>query len=560
MKIDNRTIKSYIFFGAIAGSVVYFCLCGIKTLNPFNYDWILNIYHDSTLSFWGWIFYEKSPISEGLFSCVDMSYPHALSIIFSDTIVPFAIVLKPIVRTFLEEHTIIQYIGAWSLTCYILQGIFAAIFFYKSTRNSLARLIGIFIMCLSPTMVQRLFMHNTLVAQWLILAAMCICIYRYELGNKRYVMWVILYVIAVSTHIYFVPIISLILIPEMFYEVISNRKNLRPAIITGILCLTTSIAVVFILGGFSTEISDADQAWSYTILYKYSSNLMTWFIPLGNSLFIPDLPSMGEEYEGYAYLGLGMILAVILAISILIILKKNKDKMFENKSALLCLIFCLLLSVIIGIGPRITFFDKELLNINLPGGVDYFFAIFRSIGRFIWVAYYIIIGGSISLVAEKGSEIVIRGKNVGVKLINFTLIVILFLQIIDLSPMVINKRDTLKNIQAWETKMSSNRWEEVKDNFDYVYIISADMVCSPSQEAYSMYMYAYYNDMKLTSSYFAHMNDTLKNESIQYYEDILQGNARKRTLYWFENDEYYENAKSHIHCEVIDGYRVGWVE
>lgn len=75
-----------------------------------------------------------------------------------------------------------------------------------------------------------------------------------------------------------------------------------------------------------------------------------------------------------------------------------------------------------------------------------------------------------------------------------------------------------------------------------------------------MYMYAYNNDLKLTSSFFAHMNDTLKNESLQYYDDLVNGKAKERTLYWFENEHYYDVAVNYIHCETIDGYFVGWVE
>ena len=55
-------LKKHVFIGGILGAVIYICLCGVKTLNPFNYDWMLNVYHDSTLSFLGWIFYEKAPV------------------------------------------------------------------------------------------------------------------------------------------------------------------------------------------------------------------------------------------------------------------------------------------------------------------------------------------------------------------------------------------------------------------------------------------------------------------------------------------------------------------
>lgn len=552
-------IRKYALLGAVCGIIVYIILCGFKTLNPFNYDWILNIYHDSTLSFLGWIFYEKAPYADGLFSCLDMSYPHSMSIIFSDAIAPFAIVLKPIVRAIIHEHTIFQYLGLWSLTCYMLQGGFSALLFYKTTENLIGRLVGIIICCFSPIMMQRLFVHNTLLAQWMILAALCICVYQNQLQGKKYLLWVLLFGAASMTHLYFVPMLALIFVPEMLYEITVNKK-LKTPILTGLISLAFSLGVVALLGGFSSEISDADQAWSYTVLYKYSSNLMTGIISLGNSLLWPDLPSMKEEYEGFAYLGAGLIFGLLCFIVIAIYLKIMGKAIINNRVATIYSCVCIFISFIIGVGPKLTFFNYEIMNFNLPTALDYFFAIFRSIGRFTWVAYYIVIVGIISFLANRYNEIVttIRGKKIS--WINFALVVVLIVQIIDLSPMIMSKRDALNNDKKWQTQMTSERWEEIEDEFDYIFIITAHLTSYPSQEAYSMYLYAYENDMKLTSSYFAHKNDTLQRNSEQYYEEILNGDARQGVLYWFENEEYYLSARNYIHCEKIDGYYVGWVE
>ena len=155
--MKKRSLYKWSLLGGMIGALTYVCICGVKTLNPYNYDWILNVYHDSTLSFLGCIFYDKASYAEGVFSCINMSYPHQLSIIFTDAIVPFAVVLKPFFRLFAREHQIIQYLGIWSIVCYVLQGAFAAILFRKTVKNETVCFIGIIILCLSPTMVQRLY-------------------------------------------------------------------------------------------------------------------------------------------------------------------------------------------------------------------------------------------------------------------------------------------------------------------------------------------------------------------------------------------------------------------
>ena len=553
----GASLKHYLVIGSAIGAIVYFILCGFRTLNPFDYDWILNIYHDSTLSFWGWIFYAKAPISDGVFSFVDMSFPHKLSLIFTDAIALFAILLKPILGALLSKHTIFQYIGIWSFSCYILQGFFASLLFYKTTENNFGRIVGIIVMCFSPIMSQRLFMHNTLVAQWLILAALSLCAYSNELGKKRYYLWVLLFVLATLTHLYYVPMLALIFVPKMIHEIITEHKFMS-SLITSLLSIVLSLCVIALLGGFSTEISDADQAWSYSVLYMYSSNVMTGIIPLGYSLFLPERPTMHGEYEGFAYLGLGIIIAIICAFVLIIVLIVKKKKIVYDKTAFLCSFLSIVLSLVIGIGPIVSVFDKIIFQINLPGIIDYFFAIFRSIGRFIWVAYYIIITLTISFIANINRKILT--SRIGIILIDVLLGIVLLFQVVDLFPMVKTKRDSLSNIAKWDTKMVSGRWEEIKDRFDYIYIITSNITSYPSQEAYSMYMYAFFNDLKLTSSYFAHINDTLYNDSLQYYDDIVTGKARERTLYWFENSDYYNQAGNWIHCETIDGYYVGWVE
>lgn len=75
-----------------------------------------------------------------------------------------------------------------------------------------------------------------------------------------------------------------------------------------------------------------------------------------------------------------------------------------------------------------------------------------------------------------------------------------------------------------------------------------------------MVMYAWQHNLKLTSCFFAHQNDVLQEESERYYEDICSGNPDQDAIYWFEKEEYMENAAKYLHCEELDGYYIGWSE
>ncbi len=547
-------MRRWLFAGGLIGAVVFFMMCGFRILNPFYYKWIFNAYHDSILSFFGWIFYEKTPINEALFGIYDLSYPHELSIIFSDVIIPFAVLLKPICKLFLPEGIVFQYIGLWSLTCYVLQGMFAALLFFKCAGRRAARFTGILMMCLSPCMAQRLFFHNTLTAHWLIVAALCICAYRDELGKKRYAAWVGLMTFSASIHLYFVPMLAIMMVFDMLYDVIQNRSMRYPLAVLAA-SLVCSVALVAVLGGFSTEVSDADQAWSYGILYKYSSNLLTWINPLGYSRFLPELPQMEEEYEGYGYLGLGMLALVFLSFSLLMFKKRRHGTIWENKAKAGCFFGCIAVSFLLASGPRITMGNRVLVSIPLPWFLDYVFAIFRSIGRFIWIAYYMLIAGAVCVTDQYGKEIIKNDRSIAAVFFSLAM-----LQAADLSPMIAQKHAVISGNDGWESEIKDEKWAELARTHKYVYIITAYIGSRPNNHTYSMVMYAWQHNLKLTSCFFAHQNDVLQEESERYYEDICSGNPDQDAIYWFEKEEYMENAAKYLHCEELDGYYIGWSE
>lgn len=292
-------------------------------------------------------------------------------------------------------------------------------------------------MCLSPCMAQRLFFHNTLTAHWLILAALCICVYRDGLGKKRYAAWVGLMTFSASIHLYFVPMLAVIMLFDMLYDMIQNRSILCPlaSLAASLVC---SVALVAVLGGFSTEVSDADQAWSYGILYKYSSNLLTLMNPLGYSRFLPELPQMEEEYEGYGYLGLGALVLLSFSFILLLAKKKREGRIWNNKAKVWCFLGCIAVSFLLASGPRVTIGSRVLVSIPLPWFLDYVFAIFRSIGRFIWIAYYMLLAGAVCVTDRYGKELLKNDKWLSVVFLSLAM-----LQTADLSQDVILSSQSL---------------------------------------------------------------------------------------------------------------------
>lgn len=551
----GNSFRRWILIGGSIGILFFLMLCGVNVLNPFFYDWLLcGEGEDRAVSFYGWIFYEKTPWTDSLFGSFDSTYPYELSLIFSDAVVPFAILFKLLFGMIIPDGTVTQYLGIWACTCYVLQGIFSALIVRKIINNFWIRILGIFLLCASPMMIQRLFEHNTLVAHWVILSAFCLFIYRKELGRKKYILWPILMMTSTSIHIYFLVIISIVMAFELLDDILKN-KNIIVPVLTGVISILCSLFTIWGLGGFSSEISQADPFWGYSVLYEYSSNLNTFFNSDGNSLFLPALPHGPGEYEGYGYLGLGaLILTAIASIVFLVNLKEKKDWIRNNAIDIGCVFGCFIVSVMMAVGPKVTLFGHTLFTIPLPQISDFFFATIRSIGRFIWIAAYMLIIIALYVIDKYGIRKLKR------KSVPLVVVVLLIVQLLDLSPAIYKKHMKYAN-QEWESLIQDKIWQELADSHDYVYAIPASATNGlPGSFSTSMMIYVYKNNLKISSTRIAHPSEVLEESSYKYMDDVLAGNPKKDVIYWFANEEYMKQASKYLHTEVIDGFCIGWVE
>lgn len=95
---------------------------------------------------------------------------------------------------------------------------------------------------------------------------------------------------------------------------------------------------------------------------------------------------MPQQYEGYAYLGLGIML--LLGASLLIsIFPVLKSKSYRHKQ-LWPLVAVVFFSVLFAITNKVTYHENTLFTIKLPEIIIKFGGIFRASGRFIWILYY----------------------------------------------------------------------------------------------------------------------------------------------------------------------------
>jgi hypothetical protein len=189
---------------------------------------------------------------------------------------------------------------------------------------------------------------------------------------------------------------------------------------------------------------------------KYSMNLLSLVDPMHFSRWLPDIPILAGQYEGFAYLGLGMI---ALGVCVLVDLALSRFRGGIGRASIPLALVAIALFVfavgsVVAIGPHV------LLDAPIRGPV---LGLFRSSGRFVWVPYYAIV-----------LWIVVRTANrLGATGAAMVLAIVLFVQIADFSDAharIARLRLTADDAPAG-TLLDDPRWSELAAGRDHLTLL-----------------------------------------------------------------------------------------
>lgn len=144
----------------------------------------------------------------------------------------------------------------------------------------------------------------------------------------------------------------------------------------------------YVLGGFSTRADSNDAG-----LGAYSFNLNGFFNEKGYSRFFDALPMYDElQYEGFAYLGLGIfVLLIVTAVFCVVVLTKKKEGCMKKKWAEIVVGMLVVVGLVVfAASPVVTWNDKLLFILTDSSTLTRYWSIFRSTGRIIWPVNYLI--------------------------------------------------------------------------------------------------------------------------------------------------------------------------
>lgn len=438
----------------LLGLAAFLLVVGPAPLDPGNIAWLSE--SDAATNYLGWAFYRDSPWSWPLAANPAYGMDIAGSVMMADANPLLALPFK-LLSPLLPEP--FQYFGWWLLACFLLQTLFAQGVATRITAHREQRLAIVALFLFAPCFLIRIAtpatFHMTLCGQWQILAA--IWLYLSPGLRRRAPGWALLLTVAALTHPYLLAMVAAIWGADLIRALLARRMPLGAILGGAALALSLPAAAAWLTGIFwlaragDGAVRGMKVEWGFGI---YKTNLLAPFDPKGWSLLLPDLPTRPEEIEGFAYLGLGVLLLAVVAVALLCRGRPRVHLRVEH----LPFAFVLIGFTAFAITPYLAV-GAHVMKLPWPEPMIGLGNLFRSSGRFVWPLVYCAMAAIFWLVAKGARRRTASGL----------LIAAATLQIIDTSAGWQAYASTFARTGAvWPTRLVSPFWDRAGHRYKAV--------------------------------------------------------------------------------------------
>lgn len=530
---------------SLLGAGIFLALFGHRVLDPGNIAWLCH--GDPMQHFLGWHFFRTQAWSFPLGLNPEFGLELSNSIVYTDSTPLLALPLK-LVAPFLPA--IFQYSGMWLMACIVLQAWFGLRLTALATAHTGLRLLGAGIFAVAPPMLIRLGGHPgisghfSLVGHFVILAALYLVLR--PVVQRRMLPWSSLLLATALIHAYLfamvVPLWLAGLADAIHARTLPGRSAMREVALTTLL---VSVAV-WQAGYFTVGAGTSSEGFGY-----FRMNLLSLFDSSGWSWILPDIPERGGCYEGFNYLGLGVLLLGVTTLPGLI---RNRGRMVRAIvakpffSATMVSLFLFALSHNIGIG-------LGGVRLDLPEWILRPANIFRSSGRMFWPVYYLLVWAIVSEVIRE------RGRALALMLLAGTLLV----QIADTSAGWLTVREKMMSLprNTFASPLQDPFWGQAARRYAKV------RRAMPENQPPSWAVLAWFSreyGLSTDSVYLARMNMQALEMLKQRSKNMLESGSFDTDTLYILDDESFRTAKTTIDQDQdllanIDGFHVlapGW--
>ena len=393
-----KTLKKYRWplTGALLGALIFLLLYGVRVLDPTSVDWILNNPSpDPAQHYLGWELFRRSPVHLPYIGAnYNAVYPFRTSVLFTDSL-PLAALLFKLLGGILPTR--FQYFGWWGLFCYMMQGglvqaviariagvqptfgcgdkskaAIAIIMSPGQTAKLWGSVLGAGVLVLFPALTMRTFAHEALAGTWLVLLALYLWLRSDELMSatrRACLLWGLMGLLCAGIHLYYLPMVGLVLVGYAVRRALQKRGPAAVLLPIAAFC-AAALAELFLLGAFAVNFAG------------YSNGYLS-----GADYFGLFVPWLAQSWEQNVYMGLGAVLAVVLAIFSVVCNARKAEKFFTaHHDWVVAGAVVLVLDLLAAGGNAITVGGKTLFTVPIPQFLMDFWAMFSSCARLAWVA------------------------------------------------------------------------------------------------------------------------------------------------------------------------------
>lgn len=440
--------------------LLYLQLFGLASLDPRNTAWMLQ--GDPAQHYLGWQFFRNEPWQWPPGRISSFGHPLGTSIVFTDSIPLLALLFKPFAAILPGEF---QYFGLWMLACYILNGLVAWKLLSQFTEHVPLRVLASFFFMFSPPLLMRGYGHEALMAHALLLLG-----FLGYIRNWTGRCWGLLLALAALTHAYLLLMLLGIWAASLSRRLQYSRVTL-PYLkeLLGVIVLLATL--MYLAGYFVPGAGAAAEGYGFFSMNMLALVQPNFLEPRFGYSPIWSGPSVatGGQYEGYLYLGAGMLILSIAAL--VTALPRQIFPIFQSiqpycssgagpSSLRGGLLFVCALFWVLALSSQITLGPNTLISLDLPISLHKLLSIFRASGRLGWPMYYLLM--LIILLT------VLQQYRPPVALV--LLMSALLIQIIELQPKHQALRQFIEQRNQAQTPLSSPDWQSWASRSDRLLI------------------------------------------------------------------------------------------
>jgi len=526
--------------GAALGVAFFMQIFSLNLVIPTNLGWLMQ--GDWEWHFMGWHSFRSEPWHFPPGKLSNFWFPVGTAIGYTDSIPLLALLLKPWSALLPSDF---QYFGFWLLSCFVLQGVFAALLLRLLTPHLLLQTLGVLFFLIHPILLFR-FSHLALCAHWLLLAGLWL--YFKPWPNRTalapFKPWWLLISLAATIHPYLTAMV--IALALAFYGRWWFLERRCTFVMAGLQLSGFGLTVLFLWWMIGYFVIDSQVDWLDKSFGFYSMNLLSPFFPqLGWSRWLQELSTAtAGQYEGFNYLGVGVLLLGVWALYELMQRPPTKNTL----KSLLPLGLISLGLTLFAVSHKVTWGATVLweLDSQFVG----LLSVFRSSGRFFWPVNYALLFLLLSLFIRRHSF----------KLACFYLTIGLVIQEIDFYPKHQVYAHSWHGPTAsiiWNNPLKSAIWEFAAPHYQHLVFIPP-VACGEEAAPFGAFSY-------LAGKYGLTINTgrlsrAEAEKTMQYcrqlFEQVQAGKVKDDAIY-LVHANYLENfktqAKVPLRCAKIDG-------